>query len=104
MIRKQRITRLISEEFVPLYLTVENESEQHHVPKGAETHYKLIIVSAKFAGLTLLERQRWVNRLLREEFTNGLHALSMHTYIPEEWETTGSTTNSPKCLGGYLLG
>lgn len=104
MTREQRISTLVSKEFEPVYLAIENESNQHHVPKGAETHFKVVVVSGKFATLTRLERQRWVNRLLREEFTTGLHALSLHTYSPEEWETTEPPGNSPKCLGGYLHG
>lgn len=105
MSRKQRITDLLYTELNPFFLTVEDESTRHHVPVGAETHFKLVIVSEKFAKLTLLARHRLINSLLSQEFNNGLHALSLHLHTKEEWETRlGTTTNSPACRDGYRHG
>ncbi|HHF7345014.1 TPA: BolA/IbaG family iron-sulfur metabolism protein [Legionella feeleii] len=105
MSREQRITDLLYTELNPFFLTVEDESHKHHVPVGAETHFKLVIVSEKFAKLTLIARHRLVNGLLSQEFNNGLHALSLHLYTEEEWETRHrTTTNSPACRDGYRHG
>lgn len=36
------------------HVNVINESHMHNVPKGSETHFKVVVVSAKFDGLPLL--------------------------------------------------
>lgn len=68
-----------SEALKPTHLEVINESSNHNVPKGSETHFKVVIVSDDFAGKSLLSRQRLVNLLLKEELGSGVHALSMVT-------------------------
>ena len=65
----------------PESLTIVDESHMHagHVgarPEG-ETHFRVEIVSAAFAGKTRLERQRIVYNLLREELAGPVHALSI---------------------------
>ncbi|ARG98029.1 BolA family protein [Legionella micdadei] len=104
MTRKERISQLISEELKPIFLEVVDESKNHHVPEGAETHFKLSIVTEKFIGLTKIARHRLINNLLIEERNKGLHALSMHLYTPEEWDKSGSIPNSPACRDGYRHG
>lgn len=37
------------------HLEVINESYMHNVPKGAETHFKVVVVSDKFDGLALIK-------------------------------------------------
>lgn len=37
------------------HLDVINESHMHNVPKGAETHFKVIVVSDKFKDLALIK-------------------------------------------------
>ena len=85
----------------PEHLDVENESRMHNVPAGAETHFKVLVVSAAFEGLTLIDRHRKVNAVLAEELKRGLHALTMRTLTPAEWaEQEGGPFKSPPCLGG----
>lgn len=36
------------------HLDVINESHMHNVPKDAETHFKVVVVSDKFDGLPLI--------------------------------------------------
>ncbi|HET8704971.1 MAG TPA: BolA family transcriptional regulator, partial [Pseudomonadales bacterium] len=38
--------------------------------------------------------------LLNEALAQGLHALAIHTYTPEEWSAVGAVPASPKCAGG----
>lgn len=103
--RKQRITERLNTELEPSFLAVEDESNRHHVPIGAETHFKLTIVSKKFNKLALLARHRLINNLLSEEFDCGLHALSLHLHTTEEWQVRhNTTTNSPACRDGYRHG
>lgn len=37
------------------HLEIINESYMHNVPKGAETHFKVVVVSDKFDGLALIK-------------------------------------------------
>jgi acid stress-induced BolA-like protein IbaG/YrbA len=54
--------------------------------KGDGQHFEAIIVSAEFAGKSRIQRQQRVNAVLRAYFDSGeLHALSMKTHTPEEW-------------------
>ncbi|MDR1662356.1 MAG: BolA family transcriptional regulator [Azoarcus sp.] len=53
---------------------------------GDGHHFEALIVSARFAGKSRVQRQQAVNVLLRPYFDSGeLHALSMKTLTPEEW-------------------
>lgn len=106
-----------------------NESGQHNVPKGSETHFRVVIVSSSFhrldtlqVGLVLVvvvvsvpstsffslttththtQRHRLVNKVLREDFSS-IHALSIEAYTPEQWSDMNehSHLSSPRCLGG----
>lgn len=102
MTRKLRIEHLIREKLSPVFLQVENESHMHHVPEGSESHFKLILASDVFQGKKLLERHRLVNNILAEELQQGLHALSLHLYSPEEWQAREQQVQpSPACRDGF---
>lgn len=98
MNRTQRIPELLKT-LKPFHLELENESDQHAGPPGRESHFKLILVSEEFEGLSRIDRQRKVNQLLKPEFDSGLHALTQRLLSPLEWEKTKSTLNfvSPDC-------
>ncbi len=96
---EQLITEKLTKALSPSHLEVINESHNHHVPPNSETHFKVIITSLAFEGKHLLGRHRSVNETLVDEFANGLHALSMHTFTPEEWVAESSVPDSPKCKG-----
>ena len=105
MSRKQRIFSLIKDELNPIQLVVEDESYKHHVPEGAETHFKILIVSEQFKDLTRVVRHRIINKLLAEELNNGLHALSLQLHSPDEWESSGGALlDTPACRDGYRHG
>jgi acid stress-induced BolA-like protein IbaG/YrbA len=54
--------------------------------KGDGRHFEAVIVSACFVGKSRVQRQQAVNALLRSLFdSDELHALSMKTLTPEEW-------------------
>lgn len=102
MSRQERMELRLREELRPLFLSVEDESSQHHVPKGMETHFKVVAVSSTFTGLSRVQRHRLVNQLLQEEWDLGLHALSLHLWTPEEWKEIQSPPKSPGCKDGFL--
>ena len=94
------IEEKLSAEFKVDYLQVENESHLHNVAPGAESHFKVTIVSNSFDDQMLIERHRAVNQILRQEMQQ-IHALALHALTPQEWQTRGGlVAASPKCRGG----
>ena len=101
MSMRHSIESKIIAELSPDHLEVIDESHMHAVPPGAESHFKLIIVSEKFGDEPLIRRHRRVNFILAAELDGGLHALSLQTLTAEEWQKKGGeTAASPPCLGG----
>ena len=95
------ISEKLDQRFDLKHLDVVNESGNHNVPPGSETHFKVVMVSADFDGARLLARHRAVNEVLAEELAGDVHALALHTYTPEEWQARfGDAPMSPPCLGG----
>lgn len=91
----------LAREFDLQHLEVVNESHQHNVPANSQTHFKLVLVSADFAGLTRIKRHRQINALLPDLLAGEVHALALHPYSPEEWQKRfGAAPMSPPCLGG----
>ena len=83
------------------HLEVVNESDQHNVPPGSESHFKVVVVSDAFEGKTLVARHQLVYRLLEEELREKIHALALHTYTKQDWpEAPDSLRQSPQCRGG----
>ncbi|ACL71802.1 BolA-like protein [Thioalkalivibrio sulfidiphilus HL-EbGr7] len=95
------IERKLREAFDPVHLEVENESANHNVPPGSESHFKVTIASQAFEGERLVGRHRKVNTVLAEELAGRIHALALHTLTPDEWfARAGKVPDSPPCLGG----
>ena len=89
----------------PEYLEVANESHMHNVPPGSESHFKVTVVTTEFDGKMLVARHRILNKLLKDELNGPVHALSLNTLTPEEWqEKNGEVRKSPPCLGGSKTG
>ncbi len=90
----------LAEAFQPLHLEVVNESGNHNVPKGSESHFKVVLVAAQFEGLSQVQRHRLVNKALAFELANGVHALAMKLMSPSQWEEAGHEHghSSPQCM------
>jgi len=54
--------------------------------EGDGTHFEAVIVSGDFDGKTLLERHQLVYEVLGNAMKERIHALSLKTYTPEQWE------------------
>jgi BolA protein len=95
------IRQKIESTFSPTYFEIENESHKHS-RGGAETHFRIIVVSGKFEGFSRVDRQRQVANLFDEERNQGLHALAQRTFTPSEWEKMKDqlTLKSPACQHG----
>jgi BolA protein len=101
MIIQTTIEQKLANDFKPLHLNVINESDNHNVPAGSESHFKVVVVSDNFAGKNLLARHRMINASLAEELKHSIHALAIHTYTEAEWqEESNGAPMSPPCLGG----
>lgn len=99
MTLKEEIEDKLKKAYSPVHLEVANESSQHNVPKGSESHFKLTIVAEFFRDHPLLERHRAINALLADELKTRIHALAMSVLTPEEWQARGGTVSaSPPCL------
>ncbi|XP_072702921.1 bolA-like protein 1 [Ciconia boyciana] len=77
-----------------------DESPRHGGPPGAETHFAVVVVSGRFAGLAPLQRHRLVHAALRAELAGPLHALAIVARTPQQWESDPRLPPRPPCLGG----
>lgn len=56
---------------------------------GGGDHWQAVIVSSAFAGKNQVQRHQMVYHALNSVLqSNELHALTMKTLTPEEWEQT----------------
>lgn len=82
------IREKLTQAFSPESLEVENDSHRHagHAssPGTGESHFRVSIVSDKFAGLSRVERHRLVNDVLAEELKDTIHALAIMAKAPGE--------------------
>ncbi len=70
------------------YVSVVDQSalhEGHAGAKGGAGHFRVVVVSDRFRGLSRVAAQRLVYQALEDLLTNDIHALSMRTFTPEEW-------------------
>ncbi|ATA24942.1 transcriptional regulator BolA [Brenneria goodwinii] len=103
MMRKA-IEEKLRVEFEPLHLEVIDESYRHNVPAGSESHFKVVIVSDRFAGERVLGRHRAVYAVLAEELAGSVHALALHTYTLKEWDSLqNAVPSSPPCGGAGIM-
>ena len=87
-----RIRRKLNEELAAAQLEVIDESDRHvghagHDGRG-ESHFRVMVVAERFAGLSRVDRQRLVYAILAEEMSDRVHALALTTLTPAE--VTGS--------------
>ncbi len=72
----------------PIRLEIEDESHRHAghggAREGGQTHYRIQVAAARFAGKGRIERHRMVYALLADEIAQGVHALALQTQAPDE--------------------
>ena len=53
---------------------------------GGGDHYQVVVVSSKFAGLSLVQQHQLVYGAVREAMSSeAIHALALKTYTPDDW-------------------
>ena len=84
----ERIRVKLTEGLAPARLVVEDQSDRHVGHAGhdglGESHFSVTVVSAAFSGLSRVDRQRLVYRLLADELAERVHALAISARTPEE--------------------
>lgn len=84
--RQTRIEAALTAAFLPVSLSVTDDSHKHEGHAGAapggETHYSVEIVAEAFEGLSRVQVQRAVMLVLQKEFDTGLHALALKARAP----------------------
>jgi BolA protein len=98
--RSQRIHDTLARGLTLEHLEVLDESGNHSVPAGSESHFRVLVVSPDFADSSPLQRHRVIHRLLADELRGSLHALAVDAWTPEEWARKGQPSCSPACRGG----
>ena len=76
MVTSESIQRNIEQGMTHSYLTV----------NGDGTHFEAVVVSEEFVGKSRIQRHQRVYQTLGDRMRNEIHALSMKTYTPEEWQ------------------
>jgi len=80
--------RLRLQALEPVELDLVDESEQHRghagYREGGSTHWRLSIVSPRFAGKPVVARHRMVYQALGELMQHPIHALAITARSPEE--------------------
>ncbi len=101
---REQIEAKLRAVFAPVYLEVMNESYRHNVPAGAESHFKVVMVSERFTGERILARHRSIYGVLSEELAGPVHALALHAYTLKEWSSLqNAVPASPPCRGANLI-
>ena len=59
---------------------------QAHVEGDDGVHFAARIVCDSFQGLTAVKRHQLVYKALGAQMGQAIHALSIQTYTPEEWQ------------------
>ena len=85
--------RKLSVALAPDRLAIVDDSARHAGHAGArpegESHFNVEIVSARFAGLSRVARQRLVYEVLADELRTDIHALALKTLTPDEDGASG---------------
>jgi BolA protein len=94
----------LRERLAPLHLEVTDESHMHSSGPGAETHFRVVVVSDAFEGMPSVKRHQLVYGVLAEEMSKkpahgGIHALAITSRTPGEWEALPQANVSPLCAG-----
>ena len=74
------------------HVQVEDDSALHAGHPGAQGgggHYRVLVVSPRFEGLSRVAAQRLIYHALGELMTTDIHALEMRTLTPEQWRQSG---------------
>jgi BolA protein len=93
---ENNIKNLLIDAFNPSVLSIDNESHMHNVPEDLESHFKIVLVSRNFTGLTEVNRHKSVYKALGG-IMNSIHAISIHSFDENEYKNNPMILDSPNC-------
>ncbi len=93
----EEIRARLEQAFAPQLVVVKDESEAHRghagYREGGESHFRVTLRSAAFAGMSRLQRHRAVHEALGEGLLGRIHALALDLGTPDDpaSEASGSS-------------
>ncbi|KRP08505.1 MAG: transcriptional regulator BolA [SAR86 cluster bacterium BACL1 MAG-121001-bin56] len=93
---KETIISDLHQAFAIEHIALKNESFMHNVPADSESHFKLIIVSDDFLGITKVKRHQGIYNALSETM-KSIHALSIQAFTVAEFNLDPMILDSPDC-------
>jgi acid stress-induced BolA-like protein IbaG/YrbA len=85
---------MVSPEQVKVTIEAALPDAQVHIRDltGGGDHYEAIVISADFAGKSLVKQHQIVYGALKQEMASeAIHALALKTYTPESWKVAEHT-------------
>jgi acid stress-induced BolA-like protein IbaG/YrbA len=76
MVTPESIRQNIEQGMATSHLSVEGDGQ----------HFFAVVVSAEFEGMSRVQRHQRVYQTLGERMRAEIHALSIKTFTPKEWE------------------
>ncbi len=55
-------------------------------PMNDGQHFQAVVISPQFEGLSLIKQHQMVMKPLTQGFATTVHALSLKTFSPTQWE------------------
>jgi BolA protein len=96
--RAQQIEHRLRDQLQAVHVDVVDDSALHAGHLGAEGgggHFRVLVVSTRFVGVSRVAAQRIVYGALADLMMRDIHALQMQTMTPAEWKE-GETGNGKR--------
>ena len=90
--RLEEMQSRLQAELQPLSLEVIDEGHMHVGHEGAKDgrgHFRVRIVSAQFAGLSMMQRHRLIYGIMGQLMQTDIHALTIEASVPEDTQEAG---------------
>ncbi len=78
---------MVTPESIQLNIAQGMATEHLSVTGEDGTHFEAVIVSAAFTGKSRVQRHQMVYQTLGDRMRAEIHALSMKTLTPQEWQS-----------------
>ncbi len=59
-------------------------------PQQDGQHFEALVISSAFEDLSLVKQHQVVMNALKDAFATSVHALSLNTFSPSQWESAKS--------------
>ena len=95
--RSERLAQALRERLGAVHVEVVDESHLHAGHAGAEGgggHFRALVVSDRFEGLSRVAAQRLVYASLEEELASWIHALALRTVPASQWPDGGGASDA----------